>query len=62
MTEFLIVLVIAFGLFGLLAAAIALRARRHPAAGCGGQGCACQGRKIQCFDRLPQRDGMDDAV
>jgi hypothetical protein len=52
MNEFLIVLLVALGVFGLLAAGLALRQRRHPAAGgaCAGSGCPHCGSRIKCLD------------
>jgi hypothetical protein len=61
MNVFILVLAVAFGIFSLLAAVIALRQRRHPHAGCsGGQGCACQGRKIRCLEDSPRGEGEQD--
>ena len=61
MNTFWVVLAAAIGVFGLMAAALALRQHRHPDAGAhhGDDGCAHPQQKIKCLQcpsRLPSRD------
>jgi len=63
MNEYLIILVIAASIFGLLAAGLALREHRHPASRgqASGGGCMHANPKIKCLHCPSRADGDEGA-